>query len=111
MADNFRRVESKQAFAAEFHSLTVPRSSVATNASSVKAAIAARRAALSLGRMPAAITGDCISVIARAQSRCRAVWYRQDLFPHARAPSSVVEHVTFNHGVPGSIPGGPILRS
>ena len=28
-----------------------------------------------------------------------------------RAPSSVVEHVTFNHGVPGSIPGGPILRS
>ena len=23
------------------------------------------------------------------------------------APSSVVEHVTFNHGVPGSIPGGP----
>ena len=24
-----------------------------------------------------------------------------------RAPSSVVEHVTFNHGVPGSIPGGP----
>ena len=32
-------------------------------------------------------------------------------FPLARAPSSVVEHVTFNHGVPGSIPGGPILRS
>src|SRR5262249_44359200 len=29
----------------------------------------------------------------------------------ARAPSSVVEHVTFNHGVPGSIPGGPNLRS
>jgi hypothetical protein len=28
-----------------------------------------------------------------------------------RAPSSVVEHVTFNHGVPGSIPGGPNLRS
>ena len=26
---------------------------------------------------------------------------------HLRAPSSVVEHVTFNHGVPGSIPGGP----
>ena len=26
---------------------------------------------------------------------------------HTRAPSSVVEHVTFNHGVPGSIPGGP----
>ena len=33
-------------------------------------------------------------------------------FPASRAPSSVVEHVTFNHGVPGSIPGGPtILRS
>ena len=28
-----------------------------------------------------------------------------------RAPSSVVEHVTFNHGVPGSIPGGPIPSS
>jgi hypothetical protein len=27
--------------------------------------------------------------------------------PACRAPSSVVEHVTFNHGVPGSIPGGP----
>src|SRR6266436_1381325 len=25
-----------------------------------------------------------------------------------RAPSSVVEHVTFNHGVLGSIPRGPI---
>ena len=24
-----------------------------------------------------------------------------------RAPSSVVEHLTFNQGVPGSIPGGP----
>jgi hypothetical protein len=24
-----------------------------------------------------------------------------------RAPSSVVEHVTFNHGVPSSILGGP----
>ena len=23
------------------------------------------------------------------------------------APSSVVEHLTFNQGVPGSIPGGP----
>src|SRR5215467_2904650 len=33
-------------------------------------------------------------------------------FPTRRAPSSVVEHVTFNHGVPGSIPGGPTsLRS
>ena len=32
-------------------------------------------------------------------------------FP-GRAPSSVVEHLTFNQGVPGSIPGGPtILRS
>jgi hypothetical protein len=31
---------------------------------------------------------------------------------HVRAPSSVVEHVTFNHGVLGSIPRGPtILRS
>src|SRR5919106_400709 len=29
-----------------------------------------------------------------------------------RAPSSVVEHLTFNQGVPGSIPGGPTsLRS
>ena len=26
---------------------------------------------------------------------------------HQRAPSSVVEHVTFNHGVLGSIPRGP----
>jgi hypothetical protein len=30
---------------------------------------------------------------------------------HVRAPSSVVEHVTFNHGVLGSIPRGPILSS
>src|ERR1051325_5928260 len=28
----------------------------------------------------------------------------------ARAPSSVVEHLTFNQGVPGSIPGGPTKR-
>ncbi len=28
--------------------------------------------------------------------------------PSGRVPSSVVEHVTFNHGVLGSIPGGPI---
>ena len=27
-----------------------------------------------------------------------------------RAPSSVVEHLTFNQGVPGSIPGGPTSR-
>src|SRR5439155_22524694 len=27
------------------------------------------------------------------------------------AASSVVEHVTFNHGVPGSIPGGPTCRT
>ena len=26
------------------------------------------------------------------------------------APSSVVEHLTFNQGVPGSIPGGPTSR-
>src|SRR5262245_41272730 len=40
----------------------------------------------------------------RADAR-EATLFRQ------RAPSSVVEHVTFNHGVPGSIPGGPSLRS
>ena len=28
----------------------------------------------------------------------------------AGAPSSVVEHLTFNQGVPGSIPGGPTIR-
>lgn len=28
-----------------------------------------------------------------------------------RAPSSVVEHVTFNHGVLGSIPRGPTIGS
>jgi hypothetical protein len=32
-------------------------------------------------------------------------------FPRARAPSSVVEHLTFNQGVPGSIPGGPTTFS
>ena len=32
--------------------------------------------------------------------------------PHLRAASSVVEHLTFNQGVPGSIPGRPTtLRS
>ena len=31
-------------------------------------------------------------------------WYNAVLL---RAPSSVVEHLTFNQGVPGSIPGGP----
>jgi hypothetical protein len=31
--------------------------------------------------------------------------------PAIRAPSSVVEHVTFNHGVLGSIPRGPTMFS
>ena len=36
-----------------------------------------------------------------------ALRYRHNDRFGQRAPSSVVEHVTFNHGVPGSIPGGP----
>ena len=32
-----------------------------------------------------------------------------DMVASARARSSVVEHVTFNHGVAGSIPAGPTI--
>ena len=35
-----------------------------------------------------------------------AAWYNA-MFPRARVASSVVEHLTFNQGVPGSIPGRP----
>jgi hypothetical protein len=36
-----------------------------------------------------------------------ALQIRSPRYKELRAPSSVVEHLTFNQGVPGSIPGGP----
>lgn len=52
---------------------------------------------------------DLVSVVARAGGRLRAgAAFLVGSGSFRRAPSSVVEHLTFNQGVPGSIPGGPI---
>src|SRR5262249_41509035 len=99
--------------------------------------ICARDAAAGLGALDASgsrgHTGTCVSAASandvtrptiaprtRGCRRCDSmrcllshndpVWQRQAAYNvelPRRAPSSVVEHVTFNHGVPGSIPGGP----
>ena len=53
----------------------------------------------------ASIRRRCSEKCERAVRRAMSSDYN-DRF-RLRAPSSVVEHVTFNHGVPGSIPGGP----
>ena len=53
--------------------------------------------------MTATVTGTIALISDNAEST-KASAYEQ-----VRAPSSVVEHVTFNHGVPGSIPGGPTI--
>ena len=52
----------------------------------------------------------------RARSSAKACWRctpssRGTIDRFLRAPSSVVEHLTFNQGVPGSIPGGPTTDS